>query len=129
MEINNNLEGKLTFFERGIVIGAITIGAILSVIISVESILWLSRKNTYNPLNADVKAYQSSEGMMERNSVSSSGSAVYGYDTNKDGKLDLIKEYWMWYGCRAATLCEKDYLPRDKEFQGLEQLLIKNKMN
>lgn len=85
--------------------------------------VYLMGRQMYNESKADVKIHQTSGETGKRHPTFGSGSTILGYDFDKDGKLDLIKEEWVWYGGHAAMPCERDYRPEDKEFQSLEKAL------
>ena len=103
------------------------LGGVSLIALSFSAGVYLAGKNLYDEITADFKVTQSSEETIKRHPTFGSGSSIYGYDIDKDGKIDEIREHWAWYGSHAAAPCERIYKPSDKEFKGLNAILIGNK--
>ena len=52
-------------------------------------------------------------------------SVFYGFDTNKDGTIDLIKERWTWYGSRGAAPMCSVFHKEERGFEEAKQLMDK----
>ena len=98
--------------------GAVTLG-----VASFGANLYLAGKQIYDSSTADVKGRQSYEQAKERGLATINGTTIYGYDFDKDGRLDGIRESWSWIGSRAAAPCERTYRSGDKEFANLKAVL------
>ena len=110
---------------KGKVGNALAIGTVGLGVLGFGTGFCLAGKNLYDEITADFKVNQSIEETEKRHLTFGSGSSIYGYDIDKDGTIDEIREHWVWYGSHAATPCEIIYHRPDKEFNGLNAVLMK----
>ena len=123
------MENKASIIERIKKKGSelAVLGGVSLIALSFSASVYLAGKNLYDEITADFKVRQSYEETNKRHPTFGSGSSIYGYDVDKDGKIDEIREHWVWYGVKAAAPCERTYKPSDKEFNGLNEILTKGK--
>jgi len=119
-ELKNTLKG---LFNRDTLISFY----LAWVVAGVSSGVFLAGKQLYDYSSANVVITQSCEETSKRHPTFGSGSSIYGYDTNQDGQIDKIKEYWSWNGAHATALRGRNYLPNDKEFSSLDSLFAQEK--
>jgi hypothetical protein len=80
-------------------------------------------EQVYDSVTADLQVNQT-----EKPGWPMGGRSIYGYDTDKNGSIDKIKETYAFYGAKGFVMPFKKNFERDEEgFEELEEILLDSK--